>query len=1049
VDDVAAVGELRVRRTVTESRTLAVAAFGAFLAFLDATIVNVAFPSIRRSFPHASLSELSWIINAYNIVFAASLVASGRLADLIGRRRAFRTGVIIFVASSLLCAVAWSIGALIAFRCLQAIGAAMLVPASLAVVVEAAPPERRAHAVGLWGAAAAAAGGLGPPIGGALVELRDWRLTFLVNLPLGAAALVATRKNLVESRAPGRRTLPDLLGTALLGAALGAATLGIVQGSPWGWTSPGVITAFVATAVCIVGAVQSSRRHPSPVLDPRLLRIQPFAVSSIVTVIVGMGFYAYLLNHILWLTYIWHYSILEAGLAVAPGAFVAAIVAGPLGRIADERGHKPVIVSGALIWALAFVWYVFVVGTEPHFLTEWLPGQILSGIGVGATMPVLGSAGIAAVPGARFATASAALSSARQLGGVLGIAILVVIIGTPTAAGGAASAFRHGWVFTAVCFLVGAVAALFLGTADPADEVVEAVGAGRVDVATDDALHALRGLAPLAGVAPEASSTRRSLDRTPFLGDLPPATRRRLTAGAKRVPVVAGKLLFAQGDAADALYVVASGRLEIVADGAAILELGPGAVIGELGLLTNTPRAASVRARRDSEVLRISRRTFDAALADDPKAPLHLARALARQVQASRPLGWEPPALPTVVAVVGLGTLAPTAAIAELLVAELRRYVTVGTPGTVNVNGLERAERDYDRVVLVAEHDDDPTWKSFCLGQADRVVLVADDPAPPATVMPGLPPGSDLMIPTGELRADEIDAWQQVLAPRRSHPIGASPSEWPDAIAALGRRVAGRSVGLALAGGGARALAHVGVIEELLTAGVVVDRVSGCSLGAYVAALFARGLDADAIDARCYEDFVRSKPYGDYTIPTVALSRGQRGRAMMQRAFGDLLIEQLPRQFVCVSTDLLTRELVVHDRGLVRDAVGASMSLPALVPPYRLENRLLIDGGVLDNLPVSPLARTGEGPVIAVNIGAAQSTRARGETGPRVPALGESLMRVLLMSSAASLDRAREEAAVMVTPDTRGVGLLEFHQIDRMREAGRAAGRAALDQLGL
>ncbi|MDX6285083.1 MAG: hypothetical protein QOG53_568 [Frankiales bacterium] len=1047
MDDVAQADDLRVRRTVTEGRTLAVAAFGAFLAFLDATIINVAFPSIRRSFPTASISELSWVINAYNIVFAAALVAAGRFADLIGRRRAFRMGVIIFVASSLLCAVAWSVGALIAFRCLQAVGAAMLVPASLAVVIEAAPADRRAHAVGLWGAAAAAAGGLGPPIGGALVEIQDWRLTFLVNLPLGAAALIATQSNLVESRAPGRRVLPDLLGASLLAIALGSATLGIVQGSAWGWTSVGVVTAFLVAGACVAGVVQSSRRHPSPILDPRLLRIRPFAVSSVVTVIAGMGFYAYLLNHILWLTYVWHWSVFQAGLAVAPGAFIAAAVAGPVGRIADQRGHRYVVFCGALFWALAFLWYILAVGTEPNFWGEWLPGQVLSGIGVGATLPVLGSAGIAAVPGARFATASAALSSARQLGGVLGIALLVVIIGDPTQ-GNAVSAFRHGWVFTALCFLVAAIGALFLGQADPADEEIEAVGAGRIEVATDDAVHLLRALAPIAAANPQVA-TRRSLDTVPLLGDLPPATRQRLTARAKSVTVEAGKLLFAQGEIADALYVVVSGRLEIVADGDAILELGPGAVIGELGLLTGTPRAASVRARRDSEVLRITRRAFDLAMAADPKAPLQLARALARQVQASRPFGWDPPALPTVVAVVGLGRLAPTTAIADLLATELRRHVTVGTPGRVAVDGLERAERAHDRVVIVAEFDDDAQWRSFCLGQADRVVLVADDAVPPAQVPVELPRGSELVVPTPEFNADEIDGWHRVLAPHRCHAIGASPAEWPQAIAVLGRRLAGRSVGLALAGGGARAFAHIGVIEELLAADVEIDRVSGCSVGAYVGALFARGLDADAIDARCYEDFVRFKPYGDYTIPTVALSRGQRGRAMMQRAFGDLLIEQLPRQFLCVSTDLMTRELVVHDSGLVREGVGASISLPALFPPYRLNGRLLIDGGVLDNLPVEPLAGSDEGPVIAVNIGAATSPRMPGVEGPRTPALGESLMRVLLMSSAAALDRARERAAVMVTPDTRGVGLLEFHQIDRLREAGRAAGRAALDQLGL
>jgi len=186
-----------------------------------------------------------------------------------------------------------------------------------------------------------------------------------------------------------------------------------------------------------------------------------------------------------------------------------------------------------------------------------------------------------------------------------------------------------------------------------------------------------------------------------------------------------------------------------------------------------------------------------------------------------------------------------------------------------------------------------------------------------------------------------------------------------------------------------------------------------------------------------------------YTVPRVALARGLRGRAMLTRTFGDLRFEQLPRELVCVSTDLFARELVVHRSGMLRDALGASMSLPGLFPPFRNDGRLLIDGGVLDNLPVEPLCERDEGPVIAVNIGASSGPRAAtGPDGPRTPMLGDTLMRVLIMSSSSALDRARKNAAIMVTPDTRGVGLLEFHQIDRVRAAGREAARAALDNLG-
>jgi NTE family protein len=1022
--------ELLARRVVSERRILLVAAFGAFLAFLDTTIVNVAFPSIRESFPHTSFGALSWVLNAYNIVFAAMLVAAGRVADLLGRRRAFRVGVVVFVVGSAACALAWSVPVLVACRCLQAVGGAILVPASLAIVIAGAPAERRSHAVGLWGASAAVAAGLGPPIGGALVQISDWRLTFLVNVPLGVAALLVTRSSLVESRAPEFRTMPDLAGTTYLGLALGALTLAVVEGPTWGWTSLAVLASFTVAAGSAALLVRSSRHHLSPILDPKLLRIQTFGVSNALLVLAGMGFYAYLLNHILWLRYVWGWSVLKAGLALAPGAFVAAAVAGPLGRLADKHGHRVVVVPGAIVWALSFWWYVARVGTDPHFLTQWLPGQLMSGVGVGATLPVLTSAGLAAVPGGRYATASAAMTSARQLGGALGIALLVVILGTPTAATVVPS-LRHGWEFVAGCFVAVAVGGLFLSRPREHVEHDEAVGAATVEVGSVSSVE-------VRDPVPAGSAVRRGLATIAWLAELPNEVTRQLTARAKRMSVPAGEWLFHAGETADALYVVDTGRVDVIRDDVIVQELGPGGVIGELGLLTAAPRAASVRARRDSELLRVSKRTFDRVLSANPQASRQLASALARQVQAGRPVE-RAAAAPSVISVVGLGSHAPTQHVSATLVAELLRYLSVIELTATTADGLERAERAHDRVVLVAGPHADTEWREFCLRQADRLVLVADDAAPPAALSASWPAGAELVLPEGPPSVDEVSAWHALLAPRRLHTV--------DRLGALARRFAGRSVGLALAGGGARSFAHIGVIEELVAAGVRIDRVSGTSVGAFIAALFASGLDVDAIDARCYEEFVRRTPHGDYTIPRVALSRGERGRAMMRRTFGDTLIEQLPREFVCVSTDLLSRERVVHARGSLRDAVSASISLPGLFPPHRQDGRLLIDGGVLDNLPVEPLANSGEGPVIAVNIGTAGRTPKPDAAEPRMPAIGESLMRVLLMSSANALSRARQSSAVVITPDTRGVGLLEFHQIDRMRESGRAAAREALAAL--
>ena len=417
---------------IPASRVLLVASFGAFLAFLDATIVNVAFPSIRESFDGASIEHLSWVLNAYNITFAAFLIVFGRLADLLGRRRGFALGVLLFTLGSALCGAAPSLDLLVAARVVQALGAAMLVPASLALVVEAFPEERRSHAIGLWGATAAVAAGLGPPAGGALVELGGWRWAFLVNIPFGLVAWWVARRQLVESRAPGRRTLPDLPGAVLLAAFLALLNLGVVKGGDWGWTAPRTWLTFAVAAVVLALFALSSRRHRSPVLDPALLRIPSFSIANAATALAGFGFFAYLLTNILWLQYVWGYTVLEAGLALAPGAVVAAVVASRLGPLAERYGYRVFVVPGALVWAGAYLWYHQQVGVTPAFWAEWLPGQVLSGIGVGATLPLLGSAALAAVPGGRYATASAVVSSARQFGGVLGIAVLVVVLGTPS-----------------------------------------------------------------------------------------------------------------------------------------------------------------------------------------------------------------------------------------------------------------------------------------------------------------------------------------------------------------------------------------------------------------------------------------------------------------------------------------------------------------------------------------------------------------------------------------------------------------------------------------
>lgn len=1028
---------------VGSGTVLAVASAGAFLAFLDATVVNVAFPSIRASFGGASIGELSWVLNAYNIVLAATLILFGRMADLVGRRRLFTLGVAVFTLSSLLCAAAGSVWWLVAARSVQALGAAMLIPASLALVIQAFPAERRVHAVGLWGATAAAAAGLGPPIGGALVKWGDWRWAFLVNLPVGVGALVASRRMLVESRSPGRRRLPDLRGAALLAVAMGLLTTAIVTGNDWGWTSPGVLLCAGGSVVAALGFVQSSRVHPSPLVDRALLSSRGFVVANAASAVAGAGFYAYLLTNVLWLQYIWHYDVFTTGLALVPGALVAAVSAGLLGPIAERRGHLVVVVPGALVWASAYLWYAVVVDSSPSFLAHWLPGQLLSGLGVGATLPILGSAALASVPGGRYAVSSAVNTSVRQIGGVLGIAVLVVLIGTPTPAQ-ADDAFRRGWVLSAACFLVCAGVSLLAagarGRSATVDEGWGEVGAALISV--PDAV----------GLAPAPAGASRSL-----MHELGPEGRERVELAAERIRVQAGETLFEAGDPPGAAYSVLSGRMDVVTGDGSVRALGAGDVIGELAMLTGQPRSATVRARRDSVLLRIAPDALDRALDEHPDTARSLVRVLASQL--ASPPGRARERQPSVVAVVGLHAGAPVEAVAEGLRTGLARWRRVVVSGEVDVAGLERLEAAHDLVLLTAPTltarggaaSQDGGWRAAALRQADLVVAVAHGAEEPGTGAEPLPPGADVVLVGGHASAQkaaswsgELDAWQvtRVDAPTSSE------------LRALTARLGGRSLGLVLAGGGARAFTHLGVLAALEEAAIPVDRVAGCSVGAIVAALHAVGLSAHDAREHVYAGFVRGRPFSDYTLPTASLAKGHRRRRALTNVFGDTVAESLPHQFRCVSTDLLAREVVVHRRGPLVPALMASTALPGLFPPVKVDGRLLVDGGVLDNLPVGALMERPEGPLVAVNISMGGSGTPRPAAGGtprplRTPALGETLLRTMLIGSGGAVEDARAAGAIVITPPAMGVGLLEFHQLDTLVEAGLVAGRRLVAESGL
>ena len=410
-------------------KVLLVTGVAVFMAFLDVTIVNVAFPSIRLAFPDASLAELSWVLNAYNIVFAALLVPAGRLADLLGRRRMFFTGMALFLAASAACGLAPSVEVLIGARVVQAAGAALLVPTSLGLLLPEFPPQRRASATALWGAIGGIAAATGPSLGGLLIEWSGWRLVFFVNLFLGAAVLVPARRLLRETRDPDRGAVPDALGIALLAGGVGALSLAIVEAPSWGWGSTRVVGAFVAAAVLLGGFVWRSAVHAHPVLELSLFRVRSFAAACAGVGVFALGFYAVLLANILFLTSIWGYSTLEAGFAVTPGPLMAALSSALAGRMIDRFGQRVSAVPGGLLFALGCVLFATGLGSSPAYLTEFLPATLLTGMGVGLSFAGFSSAAVAELPPARFATGSAISACFRQLGAVLGISVLIAILG--------------------------------------------------------------------------------------------------------------------------------------------------------------------------------------------------------------------------------------------------------------------------------------------------------------------------------------------------------------------------------------------------------------------------------------------------------------------------------------------------------------------------------------------------------------------------------------------------------------------------------------------
>jgi EmrB/QacA subfamily drug resistance transporter len=438
-------------RAARPALVLALAAGAAFMAFMDATVVNIAFPALHASFRAASLSGLSWVINAYGITFAGLLAPAGRLADVLGRRTSFLLAVGAFTVASAACAVAPDLLFLIVSRAVQGLSAAGMIPAALALILAETPAERRTRALGVWGAAGSVAAAAGPAVGGALVDLFDWRAAFVVNVPVGVALVVTGTRVLPGDRQRGGR-LPDPFGYlgAILG--LGLVVLGLTEGPAWGWNSAATIASLIGGAAVSAVSVLRSRHHPAPALDVDLWRDRTFRTANLATLMVGAAMFGRLLSGPLFLTSVWHYSVWRAGLAVTPGPLATAVTAYWAGRRATAGGQRAAIGTGMLIYAASAAWLGVAISDRPAFLAVWLPTTTLGGAGLGIAATGLSVTVARSVAAGKYAAGTGLNTAARQVGGALGVAGISVILSGATTA--SAAAFR--WVF----LLVGLIALL-------------------------------------------------------------------------------------------------------------------------------------------------------------------------------------------------------------------------------------------------------------------------------------------------------------------------------------------------------------------------------------------------------------------------------------------------------------------------------------------------------------------------------------------------------------------------------------------------------------
>jgi EmrB/QacA subfamily drug resistance transporter len=446
-----------VDTTITRQAWLAlgVTTLVTFLVVIDISAVNVAFPSIEEDL-QANRTTLSWIISGYNIMVGALLLAAGRLADSIGRKKVFLPGVALFMVGSLLCGVVGSVELLIAARLVQGIGGAVVAASSFAVMLPEFPPARRSTAIGFAGATGALGAVVGPALGSVLIEAFSWRAIFLINVPLSLLVLLVAPRFLRESKDPDATGRIDWLGVLIGTLAVAFVMFGIVQSEQWGLGDPRIWAFVIVGLVMLPVLIRRSRVHPEPLLDLDLFAFRSFASTSAGVVFYGFAFTSGALVNSIVLQDFWQQDLAVVGLAFVPGPLLASLISPLTGSVADRIGHRWVLAAGCLLCAIGYGALILFLGEEPTVWTRFVPLTLISGFGIGLTVATWSSAGLSDIPPSKFGVAGATVNTIRQAAYALGISVTIALLATGVDEFDL-TAYRYAWGWITVCYLLAAL----------------------------------------------------------------------------------------------------------------------------------------------------------------------------------------------------------------------------------------------------------------------------------------------------------------------------------------------------------------------------------------------------------------------------------------------------------------------------------------------------------------------------------------------------------------------------------------------------------------